>query len=142
MAPTADPPAQNEVDRTFGHQAQVRVESVQHLTWSGVDRPIYILTLQDVPPDWQGERIVEVDAMAPTKVWERMEVKSKAQPYRPMGPNTRVNVDQVKEARQQQEAARAPSNQEPEKDKQSAAVANADMNEDAESPPLEDDDIL
>ena len=142
MAPTADPPAQNEVDRTFGHQAQVRVESVQHLTWSGVDRPIYILTLQDVPPDWQGERIVEVDAMAPTKVWERMEVKSKAQPYRPMGPNTRVNVDKVKEARQQQEAARAPSNQEPEKDKQSAAVANADMNEDAESPPLEDDDIL
>ena len=59
-----------------------------------------------------------------------------------MGPNTRVNVNEIKEARQQQEAARALSNQEPEKDKQSAAVANADMNEDAESPPLEDDDIL
>ena len=96
--------AQREARCIFGNNSMVKVVDLWHRSGTSVDRPVYDLQVEGVPPDWGAHRIVAMDPRCPSVTWRRTTIYRTPMPRIVVGAKNRVDIGKLREAAEKERA--------------------------------------
>lgn len=123
--------AQMEAQQIFGSDSSIKVVDVWHRSGTRVDRPVYDLQVEGIPPDWEAHRLVPLDPRCPSVTWRRTVTHRTPMPRITVGTKYKIDVDKLREATEKERVRKEEAREErAQKDTRESHVEGEDMTED------------